>query len=88
MSGVYFWCARTVWLCFIKIYILSIMRSKISTNVFVDKGTAVRELRNSLSQNSMHFRTWSTGEESILQTLTALSLAYASVLELLNGSMW
>ena len=86
MSGVYFWCARTVWLCFIKISILSIMRSKISTNVFVDKGTAVRELRNSLSQNSMHFRTWSTVQS--LQTLMALSLAYASVLELLNGSMW
>lgn len=67
---------------------LPITGSKISANVFVDKGTTVQEfIRNLLSHNSTHCRTWSTGKESIQQMLKALSLAYESVLEFLNGSV-
>ena len=49
---------------------------KVSTNIFLDKGTAVHEfIRNLLSHNFTHFRTRWLGKKSIHQMLKALSLA-------------
>lgn len=63
-------------------FILPIICSKISANIFVDKGTTVHEfVRNLLYHNSMHLRTWSTGKGSPQQTLKPLSLACQSILE-------
>lgn len=61
---------------------LPINRSKVSANMFADKGTTVYEfVRNSLYHNSMQFRTCSTGKGSLKHMLKALSLVYNSILE-------